>query len=78
MSDDQLRKAAAMVGGNRLSEASGNVSPTTVRALTETGVDNISTGALTDHSALQIHHKPADFLNGLLHVADNKFTVTLS
>ena len=48
MSDDQLRKAAAMVGGNRLTEASGNVSPTTVRALTETGVDNISTGALTD------------------------------
>ena len=50
MSNEQLRQAVAMVGGKMLCEASGNVTLTTVRAIAETGVDIISSGALT-HSA---------------------------
>ena len=50
MSNDQLRSAVALVGGQMLCEASGNISITTVRAIAETGVDIISSGALT-HSA---------------------------
>jgi nicotinate-nucleotide pyrophosphorylase (carboxylating) len=50
MSNDQLRQAVALVGGKMLCEASGNVTLTSVRAIAETGVDIISSGALT-HSA---------------------------
>ena len=50
MSHDQLRQAAVLVGGKMLCEASGNVNLSNVRAIAETGMDIISSGALT-HSA---------------------------
>lgn len=45
-----LRAAVARVAGRALTEASGGVTLSTVRAIAETGVDLISIGALT-HSA---------------------------
>lgn len=45
-----LGEAVKLVGGRMLCEASGNVSLTTVKDIAETGVDIISSGALT-HSA---------------------------
>ena len=50
MSLDELRAAVALVGGAARLEASGGVDLGTVRAVAETGVDEISVGALT-HSA---------------------------
>ena len=50
MSPDQLRAAVQLVARRALTEASGGVNLTTVRAIAETGVDYISVGALT-HSA---------------------------
>ncbi len=50
MSLDDMRVAVRQVGGCTPLEASGNVSLQTVRAIAETGVDYISSGALT-HSA---------------------------
>ncbi|MEM0987043.1 MAG: carboxylating nicotinate-nucleotide diphosphorylase [Pseudomonadota bacterium] len=50
MSPDQLREAVGMVDGACLTEASGGVTLETVRAISETGVDYVSVGALT-HSA---------------------------
>lgn len=50
MNPDQLRAAVALVAGRVLTEASGGVNLSTVRAIAETGVDLISSGALT-HSA---------------------------
>ena len=50
MTLDQLREAVKRVAGTMLTEASGGVDLTTVRAIAETGVDLISVGALT-HSA---------------------------
>jgi nicotinate-nucleotide pyrophosphorylase (carboxylating) len=47
---DDLRAAVALVGGRARLEASGGVTLDTVRAIAETGVDEISIGALT-HSA---------------------------
>jgi nicotinate-nucleotide pyrophosphorylase (carboxylating) len=47
---DQLRRAVALVRGRARLEASGGVDLDTVRAIAETGVDEISVGALT-HSA---------------------------
>ena len=47
---DQLRAAVALAGGRARLEASGGVTLDTVRAVAETGVDEISIGALT-HSA---------------------------
>ncbi|MFF9562017.1 carboxylating nicotinate-nucleotide diphosphorylase [Leifsonia sp. NPDC014704] len=44
---DELREGVALVGGRAIVEASGNVSLATVRAIAETGVDVISSGALT-------------------------------
>ena len=44
---DQLREGVAIVGGRAIVEASGNVSLATVRDIAETGVDVISSGALT-------------------------------
>ena len=44
---DELREGVALVGGRAIVEASGNVSLPTVRAVAETGVDVISSGALT-------------------------------
>ncbi len=46
----QLREAVVMVGGRMLCEASGNVTLAAVKDIAETGVDIISSGALT-HSA---------------------------
>jgi nicotinate-nucleotide pyrophosphorylase (carboxylating) len=50
MSLDELRAAVARAGGRARLEASGGVTLETVRAIAETGVDEISVGALT-HSA---------------------------
>jgi nicotinate-nucleotide pyrophosphorylase (carboxylating) len=50
MAPDTLVKAVKMVGGRVITEASGGVSLTTVRAIADSGVDLISVGALT-HSA---------------------------
>jgi nicotinate-nucleotide pyrophosphorylase (carboxylating) len=50
MSLDGLRAAVALVDGRARLEASGGVGLETVRAIAETGVDEISVGALT-HSA---------------------------
>ena len=47
---DELRAAVALVDGRARLEASGGVTLETVRAIAETGVDEISVGALT-HSA---------------------------
>jgi nicotinate-nucleotide pyrophosphorylase (carboxylating) len=50
MTLDELRAAVAIVDGSARLEASGGVALDTVRAIAETGVDEISIGALT-HSA---------------------------
>lgn len=50
MTTDDLRRAVAMTNGKAVLEASGNVKLETVRAIAETGVDYISSGAIT-HSA---------------------------
>ena len=50
MTLDRLRDAVARVDGAMVTEASGGVVPTTVRAVAATGVDLISTGWMT-HSA---------------------------
>jgi len=50
MSLDDLRRAVAMSRGRAVLEASGNVTLASVRAIAETGVDYISSGAIT-HSA---------------------------
>jgi nicotinate-nucleotide pyrophosphorylase (carboxylating) len=50
MSADQLRRAVAMAGGAIALEASGGVTLDTVRVIAETGVDLISSGALTHSS----------------------------
>jgi nicotinate-nucleotide pyrophosphorylase (carboxylating) len=50
MSLDDLRRAVALAKGKAVLEASGNVTLESVRAIAETGVDYISSGAIT-HSA---------------------------
>jgi nicotinate-nucleotide pyrophosphorylase (carboxylating) len=50
MTLDDLRSAVALVGGRARLEASGGITLENVRAVAETGVDEISVGALT-HSA---------------------------
>jgi nicotinate-nucleotide pyrophosphorylase (carboxylating) len=50
METDILRRAVVMVGGRAVTEASGRVDASTVAAIAATGVDLISSGALT-HSA---------------------------
>ncbi|MFC6197267.1 carboxylating nicotinate-nucleotide diphosphorylase [Ponticaulis profundi] len=50
---DQLKTAVSMVNGAFVTEASGGVTLETVRAISETGVDFISSGALT-HSAINL------------------------
>jgi nicotinate-nucleotide pyrophosphorylase (carboxylating) len=50
MTPDDLRRAVAMAKGRAVLEASGNVTLETARAIAESGVDYISSGALT-HSA---------------------------
>ena len=53
MEPDLLRQAVAMIDGQCLAEASGGITLETVAAKAETGVDFISSGALT-HSALNL------------------------
>jgi nicotinate-nucleotide pyrophosphorylase (carboxylating) len=50
MSLQDLRRAVALAKGKAVLEASGNVTLATIRAIAETGVDYISSGAIT-HSA---------------------------
>lgn len=50
MTLEEMRSAVVMAGGRAKLEASGNVTLSRVRAIAETGVDYISSGALT-HSA---------------------------
>ena len=50
MSLEDLRHAVALAKDKAVLEASGNVTLSTVRAIAETGVDYISSGAIT-HSA---------------------------
>ena len=50
MSLDDLRRAVALAKGRAVLEASGNVTLASVRSIAETGVDYISSGAIT-HSA---------------------------
>jgi nicotinate-nucleotide pyrophosphorylase (carboxylating) len=45
-----MRRAVEMVAGRLVTEASGGITLDTVAAIAETGVDYISSGALT-HSA---------------------------
>ncbi len=47
---DELRKAVKLIKGKSITEASGGVNLTTIRAIAETGVDYISIGALTHSS----------------------------
>jgi nicotinate-nucleotide pyrophosphorylase (carboxylating) len=50
MKPDELKRAVALAMGRAVLEASGNVTLDSVRAIAETGVDYISSGAIT-HSA---------------------------
>jgi nicotinate-nucleotide pyrophosphorylase (carboxylating) len=59
---DQMQQAVLLTGGRATLEASGNVSLQNVRQLAETGVDYISTGALT--------HSVKNFDVSLLWLAD--------
>lgn len=47
MNPEQLRKAVDLINGKFKTEASGNITETTIRNVAETGVDYISVGALT-------------------------------
>lgn len=53
MVPDDLRRAVAITKGRAILEASGNVTRETVRAIAETGIDYISSGAIT-HSAMNL------------------------
>jgi len=53
MAMEDLKRAVAMTRGRAVLEASGNVTPASVRAIAETGVDYISSGAIT-HSAANL------------------------
>jgi nicotinate-nucleotide pyrophosphorylase (carboxylating) len=50
MAPDQMRDCVQMINGRAVTEASGGINLSNVRAIAETGVDWISIGALT-HSA---------------------------
>lgn len=53
MSTEDLKRAVATTTGRAVLEASGNVTLATVRAIAESGVDYISSGAIT-HSATNL------------------------
>jgi nicotinate-nucleotide pyrophosphorylase (carboxylating) len=53
MTPHDMRRAVALTDGRAVLEASGNVTLDTVRAIAETGVDYISSGAIT-HSATNL------------------------
>ena len=61
MSADEMREAVTRARGRARTEASGGIGLDTVRAIAETGVDDISIGALT-------HSAPAVDLSLLLHL----------
>jgi nicotinate-nucleotide pyrophosphorylase (carboxylating) len=61
MTTDEMREAVARVGGRARTEASGGIALDVVRSIAETGVDEISIGALT-------HSAPAVDLSLLLHL----------
>ena len=48
-SPEKLRDAIRKIDGRFITEASGGINETTLRAYAETGVDFISVGALTHH-----------------------------
>ena len=50
MSLDLMRQAVERIAGRAMTEASGNVSVATIRAIAETGVDFVSAGAVTHSS----------------------------
>ena len=50
MKPETLRQAVALVDGRALTEASGGITPDTVTAIAETGVDFISSGWITHSS----------------------------
>jgi nicotinate-nucleotide pyrophosphorylase (carboxylating) len=50
MTPDQLAEAVRTIAGRAVTEASGNITVETVRAVAEAGVDVISSGWIT-HSA---------------------------
>ena len=55
MSVDQMREAVQLIGGRAATEASGGITLESVRAVAETGVNLISSGALThSYKALDI------------------------
>ena len=47
---DEMKKAVALIGGRAITECSGNVTRENVQAIAASGVDYVSSGALT-HSA---------------------------
>ncbi|MGJ8609712.1 MAG: nicotinate-nucleotide diphosphorylase, partial [Octadecabacter sp.] len=53
MNNDMLREAVGMVDGRMTTEASGNVTLDRIASIAATGVDYISSGALT-HSAATV------------------------
>jgi len=53
MKIDDMRRAVALAQGRATLEASGNIALSTVRAVADTGVDYISSGAIT-HSAVNL------------------------
>jgi nicotinate-nucleotide pyrophosphorylase (carboxylating) len=53
MSTEDMTRAVKMAAGRATLEASGNVTLATVRAIAETGVNYISSGAVT-HSAANL------------------------
>ena len=53
MSPETLRQAVTLTKGRAVLEASGNVTPANVRAIADSGVDYISSGAIT-HSAASL------------------------
>ncbi len=53
MLPDDLKRAVALTDGRAVLEASGNITLQTIRAIAESGVDYISSGAIT-HSAVNL------------------------
>ena len=50
MSVEDMKKAVKLIGGKALTECSGNVTRENIKNIISTGVDYVSSGALT-HSA---------------------------
>ena len=50
MSPEEMKKAVGLIGGRAVTECSGNVTRENIKNIIDTGVDFVSSGALT-HSA---------------------------